>query len=422
MSKKLLSVCAAAFLCSVIAVGGQAPAGQGGRGGQGYDQVTLPDGNGKDIVQAVCAECHGLGQVVNSGYDHQGWQLTVERMVSAGAKVPPERVGVLVEYLTKNIPEKPKPPAVLVEGSAKVSFKEWDLPTKGSRPHDPLATPDGALWYTGMYANVLGRLDPKTGQIKEYPLKTAGSGPHGLVADRAGNIWFTANSKSYVGKLDPKTGEVTEYKMPDPAARDPHTPIFDQKGILWFTLQGANMIGRLDPQTGEIKLVKSLTLRSNPYGMVVNSKGIPFLVLFGTNKVASIDPNTMELHEYPLPNPDSRPRRIAITSDDVIWYSDYSRGYLGRLDPATGNVSEWPSPGGPKSQPYGITALHDEIWYSESAVRPNTLVRFDPKLQKFQTWVIPSGGGVVRNMMINKDGDLVLAESGVNKVALVDVQ
>jgi streptogramin lyase len=49
------------------------------------------------------------------------------------------------------------------------------------------------------------------------------------------------------------------------------------------------------------------------------------------------------------------------------------------------------------------------------------LVRFDPKTEKFQTWAIPSGGGVVRNMMATKDGNLVLAESGVNKVALVEI-
>jgi virginiamycin B lyase len=54
-------------------------------------------------------------------------------------------------------------------------------------------------------------------------------------------------------------------------------------------------------------------------------------------------------------------------------------------------------------------------------VKPNTLVRFDPKTEKFQTWVIPSGGGVVRNMMATKDGNLVLAESGVNKIALVTI-
>jgi len=70
----------------------------------------------------------------------------------------------------------------------------------------------------------------------------------------------------------------------------------------------------------------------------------------------------------------------------------------------------------------GITVYNDIIWYSESAVRPNTLVRFDPKTEKFQTWTIPSGGGVVRNMMPTKEGNLVIAESGVNKVALIEVQ
>ena len=170
-----------------------------------------------------------------------------------------------------------------------------------------------------------------------------------------------------------------------------------------------------------MKLVTSLTPRSNPYGMVVNSKGVPFLVLFGTNKIASLDPDTMQITEYPLPNAETRPRRIAITSDDAIWYSDYSRGYLGRFDPTTGKTSEWPSPGGRNSQPYGIAAPRDVIWYSESNVTPNTLVRFDPKTETFQTWIIPSGGGVVRNMMATRDGDLVMALSGVNKVAFVTV-
>jgi virginiamycin B lyase len=55
-------------------------------------------------------------------------------------------------------------------------------------------------------------------------------------------------------------------------------------------------------------------------------------------------------------------------------------------------------------------------------VKPNTLVRFDPKTEKFQTWVIPSGGGVVRNMMTTRDGHLALAESGVNKIALVEIK
>lgn len=160
---------------------------------------------------------------------------------------------------------------------------------------------------------------------------------------------------------------------------------------------------------------------SLPYGMVINSKGIPFFDEFGANRIARIDPDSMEIYEYQLPNRASRPRRIARTSDDAIWYTDYSRGYLGRLDPTTGKVTEFASPGGPSSGPYGIAVIRDQIWYSESGVKPNTIVRFDPKMQKFQTWPIPSGGGVVRNMMPTRDGNLAIACSGVNRVGLVQI-
>jgi virginiamycin B lyase len=307
-------------------------------------------------------------------------------------------------------------------GDLTVAIKEYDLPTPQSHPHDPALAPDGSLWYTGQMANTLGRLDPKTGAIKEYPLKTEGSGPHGLVADPQGNIWFTAAFKGYVGKLDPKTGVVTEYKMPDSRARDPHTPVFDSHGILWFTVEGGNFVGRLDPKTGEVKLKEVPTPRAVPYGIVVDSQGVPYFCEFGTNKLARVDPATMEITEYTLAA-GAHPRRLAITKDDVIYYTDYARGYLGRFDTKTGKQEEWASPGGPDSKPYGVAITTDGVvWYSESGLRPNTLVRFDPKTQAFAREAIPSGGGVVRNMVATPAGHLYLACSGVNKVAVVETR
>ena len=141
-------------------------------------------------------------------------------------------------------------------------------------------------------ANVLGRVNPATGEIKEFQLKTPHSGPHGLMEDQDGNIWYTGNTGSLIGKLDPKTGDVTEYTTPE--AGDPHTLIFDKAGILWFTMQNANHIGRLDPRTGEIKLLTPPTAGARPYGMALNSKGTVFFVEFGTNQVGSIDPKTMD--------------------------------------------------------------------------------------------------------------------------------
>ena len=410
---------------------------------------AFPDGPGKEILEKKCSTCHAPEQVTTFGRSAEEWHEVVVNMIDLGAEVNEEEAKVLVEYLAKNWPLKGSKPAedkpaeekpaekpaektapqagpgsvapVSSHGQS-VTIREWDVPTPKSRPHDPLAASDGTIWYTGQMVNVLGRLDPKTGQIKEFALKTPASGPHGLTEDTAGNIWYTGNSKGLIGKLDPRTGQVTEYPMPDPAAKDPHSLAFDQKGTLWFTVQGANMVGKLNPVNGELSLRNSPTTRSLPYGIMINSKGVPFFVEFGANKVASIDPATMVIREWTLPDPASRPRRLAIDAQDNVWYSDYARGFLGKLDPATSEVKEWASPAGPASQPYGIAVIDGKVWYSESGVQPNTIVMFDPASEKFQTWPIPSGGGVVRNVSVTRDSNLALALSGVNKIGLVEIR
>jgi virginiamycin B lyase len=310
----------------------------------------------------------------------------------------------------------------LALSAAEVMIEEWDLPTTGTFPHDPAVAPDGALWYTGMGANLLGRVDPATGEIREFPLPIPGSRPHGLVVDRQGYIWFTANAKGYIGKLDPQNGTVKKFPLPDPKAGDPHTLIFDARGRLWFTVQQGNFIGRLDPATGRIDLKSSPTPRSRPYGIVVNAQGVPFFCELGTNKIGRIDPDTLAITEYLLPE-GARPRRIAVTSDDMIWYTDFARGYLGRLDPKSGQVTEWLSPAGKSAAPYGMAATPDgKVWYSESGATPNTIVRFDPQTGKFASWKIPSTGRVVRHMVATPQGDLFIACSGVNKVGVVRIK
>jgi virginiamycin B lyase len=302
----------------------------------------------------------------------------------------------------------------------RVNIREWTVPTKGAHPHDPAVGRDGALWFTEQMVSKLGRLDPATGAFREYPLKGENDGPHGLVADRDGNIWYTGNFAGHIGRLDPATGEVTQYKMPDARAEDPHTAVFDSQGTLWFTVQVANMVGRLSPKTGKIELKQVPTKDARPYGIQINSKGLPFFCEFGTNRMAKIDPKTMEIAEYTLPT-GTRPRRLAIDASDNVYFTDYERGQLGRLDPHSGAVKMWPSPGGAGSNPYGITITPDGmVWYSESGVKPNTIVRFNPKAEQFARAAIPSGGGTVRNMAATSDGRVYIACSGVNKVGVVE--
>jgi virginiamycin B lyase len=383
--------------------------------------ADFPDGAGKQIVLETCGGCHDINRL-KIGYTPEGWHTVMRMMQNMEVPVPPDQMETVTQYLIKAFPERPRPAANIVPGPVQVAIKQWPVATPGSRPHDPRATRDGSIWYTGQLAGVLGRLDPDTRQIKEFQLKTPHTGPHGLAEDKDGNIWFTGNRIGIIGKLNPKTGEVTEFPLPDPNATDPHTLNFDQSGILWFTVQAGNRVGRLDPKTGEIKLFTPPTANARPYGILINSKGIPVFVEFGTNKVATIDPQTYAIKEYTLPNAAARPRRLAITPDDVVWYTDFARGYLGRLDLATGEVKEWPSPSGPKSEPYGIVWTKGALWYNESGAKPNTIVRFDPKTEKFQSWAIPGGGDIVRNMDVTRDGNPVTANSLVNEVGLVEVR
>jgi virginiamycin B lyase len=315
--------------------------------------------------------------------------------------------------------------APAISDNVDVKFEQWMTPSKPAYPHDPAVAPDGSVWYTGQRANIVGRFDPATQQFKEYPLPTKNSGPHGLQPDKEGNIWYTGNAAGLIGKVDAKTGKVTEYKMPNPKATDPHTIAFLPDGRLFFTVQAGNFIGTLDPKTpnGAIKLVESPTVNSRPYGVRLDSKGVPFFDEFNSNKIASADPKTLIIREYPLPDKGARPRRIAVAKDDTVWYGDYARGYLGHLDPKTGKVEEFKSPGGEDSRPYAIDVTADgAVWYVETGDdAKNVLVRFNPETKKFQTWPIPGGGGTVRNMDIDKNGDLWLAESGTGRLTRVRI-
>jgi virginiamycin B lyase len=408
LMKTILCVAASALLCGAsAALAQQAP-------------QNFPDGPGKEIVLKVCGGCHDINRA-RAGYTPAGWNMLQHMMQNFEAPISADDWPVVTAYLTKAFPEKPRPPAAIVAGPVQAEIKLWNVPTLGSRPHDPLAARDGSIWWTGQLVNKLGRVDPKTGAIREYSLKSPHSGPHGLVEDKDGNVWFTGNHGAFIGKLDPKSGLTTEYKIPDPKVKDPHSLSIAPDGTVWFTAQQSNAVGRVDPKTGEIKLIAMPTPRSRPYGIIVSARGIPTIALFGTNKLATVDPSTMAVKEYALPNSAARPRRIAIAGDEV-WYSDFARGFLGRLNLATGAHKEWQSPSGPKSQPYGIVLAKGAIWYNESFAKPNTIVRFDPKTEKFQSWAIPGGGDIVRKMDVTPDGNPVTANSLVNQVGLLVVK
>jgi virginiamycin B lyase len=358
---------------------------------------ALPQGAGKETVEAVCTQCHQTNMITgSSGYTPDGWKELIGTMIDLSPN--PEWRDTITQYLA--------------------------MPTLGQRSRDPIQAADGSIWWAGQFGNLIGRLNPATGEMREYKLPPNAL-PHSVWLDDKGIPWYTGNKNGTIGKVDPETGKVTEYKMPDPNAKDPHTAVFDKKGILWFTLQNSNMVGRLDPATGDIKLVTLQTPDSKPYGIKIDADGVPWFACNGSPCLYKIDPATMALTEVKLPYPGTTVRRLDIAEDGMIWYVNSNKGQLGRYDPKTGEIKEWQSPSGPNSHPYAIVVVDGIVWYNESGKRPDALVRFDPKTETFQSWAIPSGGihaGIIRHMRATREGNLLIHQSSTNRIILVTVK
>jgi virginiamycin B lyase len=414
MLRLLLAVVAAVLVAGFLA---------GALPGRAQGQAALPDGAGKDQVESVCTACHPVTQITRSaGYTEDGWRELTSTMVDLSGN--PALRAEITGYLAAHFPPNQRQAAKLLPGEGDVAFKEWQVPTLGQRSRDPIEAADGTIWWAGQWGNLIGKIDPKTGAMTEYPLPE-GAMPHTVTLDAAGNVWYTGNKNGTLGKFDPKTEEITVYEMPDPAARDPHSAIFDRAGILWFTLQQSNRIGRLDPASGDVKLVTPPTAGARPYGIKIDKDGNPWVACNGSNCLLKVDPATLELTEVKLPGEGTKVRRLDIAEDGMIWYVNSTLGKLGRYDPASGAITEWDSPSGPKSHPYAIAVIDGTVWYNESGVRPDALVRFDPKTERFQSWAIPSGGvhaGIVRHMRATKDGNLLIHQSSTNRIIRVNLK
>lgn len=386
---------------------------------QGKPPPPLPEGPGKDRVEAVCLACHQTREIlVSSGYTRDGWRELVGTMIDL--KASPETHAQVVDYLATQFPPNSKRSPKLVPGAIRVQFKEWQTPTLGARTRDPIQAADGTLWYAGQWANLIGRINPATGEMKEYPLP-ANAKPHTVTLDAKGNVWYAGNANGTLGYLDPRTEKITEIKVPDPQARDPHSAIFDAKGILWFTMQVSNRVGRFDPATGEFRIVAMSVPNSRPYGIKLAPDGAPWFSCNGRGCLVRIDPVTMALTEVAVPGERAHVRRLDFDTEGNIWYVNSGEGRLGRYNLKSGELKEWPSPSGRASYPYAIAVIDGIVWYNESGQRPDALVRFDPKSETFQSWAIPSGGvhaGIIRHMRRTRDGGLLLHQGGRNRVIL----
>ena len=79
-------------------------------------------------------------------------------------------------------------------------IREFAVPTAGSVPLEITKGPDGAIWFTEVNANQIGRIS-RADKIREYPIPTANSGPIAITAGPGCTLWFTEANANQIGQV-----------------------------------------------------------------------------------------------------------------------------------------------------------------------------------------------------------------------------
>jgi virginiamycin B lyase len=306
----------------------------------------------------------------------------------------------------------PTPPA------ADPRYREWSVATSQGQvhPHDIWPAGDGTVWYTGQLKGTLGRLNTATGAFHEIRLGYgAGSGPHGVISGPDGDAWVTVMNANAIARVDAVTETVTPYPIPTVDNTAPHTGAWDNDGILWFT-GIAGYVGRLDPATGDVDAWPA-PRGAGPYGIDATPSGdVYFVSLQPASYLGKVDKATGAVRVIDPPRPGIQFRRVWSDSDGRLWASEWEGGRLARYDPTTGTWAEWPMPGGAASQGYAIYVdAADIVWITDFGT--DSLVRFDPVTQQFQSFRFPTPGAAVRQIVGDENG-IWGAESATEKIVL----
>jgi streptogramin lyase/cytochrome c5 len=110
---------------------------------------------------------------------------------------------------------------------------------------------DGSVWYAKLYANKIGRVDPKTMQVQEFdtPLR----GPRRPRFDADGILWIPAFDEGALMRFDPATAKFESYRIPGVAKDEYETPyalnVWRPTGEVWLAANNSDRVLRFSPKS-----------------------------------------------------------------------------------------------------------------------------------------------------------------------------
>ena len=245
--------------------------------------------------------------------------------------------------------------------AASATIKEFPVSPTDRGPLGIAAGPDGAIWFTELGADAIGR-STLEGEMTEF---TGLSGPaYTIVTGSDGNLWFAEQSVDKIGRLTPG-GTLKEFSLP--SGSKPLDIVDGPDGDLWFTEQGdGGAIGRITTGGAIEEFKTGLTPDSQPEGITAGPEGdMWFTQSASPGEIGRITPEGT-ISEYPLPTSNTAPRDIVAGADGNLWFTQSGGdGEIGRITPQ-GTVTEFTEKLTTDAEPLAIAAGNDgNVYFTE---------------------------------------------------------
>ena len=307
-------------------------------------------------------------------------------------------------------------------------------------PHDAQVDPNGYVWIADSQANsvrTVSRLDPKTGEVKNFKLegrRGLAKRSHGIAIDRNGIAWFNADGG--LGKIDTRTEKVEWFDPPKNMMRVDGTLDVDLKGMVWASASDGAL--RFDPATNKFTEFKSLSpgYEGRTYGIAVDGDGNCWWAQMDYDKLGKSDIKTgksLEVSLEPRPGWDENftardreifkfagadwnsappwsqgPRRLgADKKNNLIWLADWWGDNLVKIDVKSNKVLKYYQyPGTGFVGVYStVIDKNGMVWIN--LTNADRVARFDPKTEKWTTFMLPSIGTETRFIAVDDRKDPV---------------
>lgn len=280
-------------------------------------------------------------------------------------------------------------------------------------PYSIIAGPDGNLWFTSHDNNKIGRITT-AGAITLYSDATRIGGPYAIAAGSDGAIWFANGglpgqtiTKRSIGTIT-TAGVVSYYPAPGgspwscPGLTDlvcePTGIAAGPDSALWFTNSGTSTIGRIT--TGGALSMYGGTGVSTPLYITAGPDSALWFTNIGNNSIGRAATDGT-ITNYPS-GTISGPRVIATGSDGNLWFGNQLNNSIGRITPA-GVVTSYTAAS--VLGPYGVVSGPDgAIWFTNST--GNSIGRINP--------AGPASGTPTGSVQFNIDGTNVGSPVALN--------